>query len=61
MKKLLFVFTACAFLAACSDGSTTNTDVTTDTSTTVTTDTSTIAPATVDTISTMSADSSAQH
>ena len=49
MKKLLLVFTVAAFLAACGDGTSTKTDVTTDTmSTTIHTD-SAMAPAVTDT------------
>jgi hypothetical protein len=57
MKKLLLVLTVGAFLAACGDGTSTKTDVTTDTvSTTVHTD-SAMAPAVTDTTTKMVTDS----
>ncbi len=50
MKKLLLVFTVCAFFVACNDSTKTNTEVNSDTSTVVT-------PSTMDTTNMMNHDS----
>ncbi|MDQ2721398.1 MAG: hypothetical protein M3Z26_16795 [Bacteroidota bacterium] len=61
MKKLLLVFTVCAFFVACNSGSTSSTDATKDTTnTTVTHDSAmtpaTTAPSSMDTSNKMSMD-----
>ena len=56
MKKLLLVLTVGAFLAACGDGTSTKTDVTTDTMSTTTHTDSAMAPAVTDTTNKMMSD-----